>query len=136
VVAFVLWTLVVWATRIDNIAFDDGLDTAGKATRMALAFSFVAFAVVTLAWAGRERRGGLRPCTIYLVGPFAAWTVLVWVVRGTGILIDDHEVAFKVVHAVLATVSIALALAAVLALHRSQASAAAPLRAPTPAARG
>ncbi len=116
--AFGLWTLVVWATRIDNIWADEGLDTAGKLARTALAVSFVVFAVLTLAWAGRERRHGFRPCTIYLLGPFAAWTVLVWVIRGAGIVVDDHGAAFKVVHTVLAAVSIVLALAAVRALRR------------------
>ena len=37
------------------------------------------------------------------------WTVLVWTVRGGGILLDDHEVGFKVVHTVLAVCSIGLA---------------------------
>ena len=35
--------------------------------------------------------------------------MLVWVVRDAGILLADHEAAFKVVHTVLAVVSIALA---------------------------
>jgi hypothetical protein len=38
----------------------------------------------------------------------AGWTVGVWVVRDVGILTGDHGVGFKVVHTVLAVVSIAL----------------------------
>lgn len=119
VVGFALWTLVVWATRIDNVASDEELDTAGKVARMALAGSFIGLAVVSLARAGRGRRQGLSPRTIYVIGPFAVWTVLVWVVRSAGIVVDDYGAAFKVVHTVLAAVSIGLAIAAVRALRRS-----------------
>jgi hypothetical protein len=44
---------------------------------------------------------------------FAAWTVGVWVVRSIGIWVHDHPVGFKVVHTVLAAISIGLAVRAV-----------------------
>jgi hypothetical protein len=43
---------------------------------------------------------------------FALWTVLIWAVRITNILGEDHSIGFKVVHALLAVVSIAFAMAA------------------------
>jgi hypothetical protein len=33
-----------------------------------------------------------------------------WLVRGTGILVADHDVGFKVVHTVLMVISIVLAM--------------------------
>ena len=118
VVAFAAWTLFVWVGRIRNVWADATLDTAGKIGRSALATSFVVFAVLTLLWAlsaGRsgQRRSGLPARTLYLVGPFAAWTAGVWVVRSIGIWLHDHPVGFKVVHTVLAAISIALAALAV-----------------------
>lgn len=110
--ALAVWTLLVWATRIDNIWSDEALDTASKIGRTALAGSFVVLALLTLAWVWRHRHAGFPPCTVYLLGPFAAWTVVVWVVRGAGILVADHGAAFKVVHTALAAVSITLAVLA------------------------
>lgn len=107
VVALVAWTFFVWTTRIGNIWNDDDLDTAGKVGRTALALSFtvLALAVVGALW---RRREWVRPAVLALAG----WTVAVWLVRGTGIVVGDHDTAFKVVHAVLAVVSIALSVLA------------------------
>jgi cytochrome bd-type quinol oxidase subunit 1 len=41
----------------------------------------------------------------------AAWTLYVWITRMWNILQDDHSVGFKVVHAVLAVVSIGFGIA-------------------------
>ncbi len=46
------------------------------------------------------------------MGALAAWSTAVWVVRDVGILVADHEVGFKVVHTVLAVVSIVLSVLA------------------------
>lgn len=107
VVALVAWTFFVWTTRIGNIWNDDDLATAGKVGRTALALSFTvpALVVVGALW---RRREWLRPAVLALAG----WTVAVWLVRGTGIVVGDHDAAFKVVHAVLAVVSIALSVLA------------------------
>lgn len=113
-VAFATFTLLVWGGRVRNVLDDASLDAAGTTWRLALAAAFVAGAVVVLALAARSWRGGRgvdRPLTI-AVGVLAALTVVVWVVRGGGILLDDHDVAFKAVHTVLALASIGLALAA------------------------
>lgn len=103
VVALVAWTFFVWTTRIGNIWGDDGLDTAGKVGRTALAltFTFLALAVVGALW---RRPSWLRPTVVAL----AAWTTGVWLVRDTSILFGDHDTSFKIVHTVLAVLSIAL----------------------------
>ncbi|HJV08255.1 MAG TPA: hypothetical protein VJ653_01180 [Acidimicrobiales bacterium] len=41
----------------------------------------------------------------------AAWTIFVWVTRIRNILGDDHSTGFKVVHTLLAVVSVAFAIA-------------------------
>ncbi|HMG42154.1 MAG TPA: hypothetical protein VK611_12530 [Acidimicrobiales bacterium] len=122
VVALVAWTFFVWTTRIGNIWGDDGLDTAGKVgrTALALSFTFLALAVVGALW---RRPSWLRPTVVAL----AAWTTGVWLVRDTSILFGDHDTSFKIVHTVLAVVSIALS---ALALRTP-----APARTPEPARR-
>jgi EamA domain-containing membrane protein RarD len=112
VVAFAAWTLFVWTGRIRNVWADAALDTAGKVGRSALATSFVVLALPVLVWALR-RRGGIPAAMRYLVVPLAAWTAGVWVVRSAGIWVHDHPVGFKVVHTVLAAISITLAALAV-----------------------
>ena len=103
-VALVTWTFFVWTTRIGNIWRDDALDTAGKVGRTALALSFtlLALAVVGALW---RRPAWVRPTVVAL----SVWTTGVWLVRDTSILFGDHDTAFKVVHTVLAVVSIVLA---------------------------
>ena len=93
--ALAVLTLLVWGVRIRN--------AAGELGSTLLAVTFVALAVaVLLTKAGRS-------ATLALAG----WTIAVWVVRILDIaLFSDHEAAFVVVHAVLAVVSVSLAVAA------------------------
>jgi hypothetical protein len=107
--AFAAWTVLVWATRIDNIWSDGDLTTAGKLGRTALAISFAAPATLLLVAAWQRRRVVTRVLTRAL----GVWTVAVWLVRAGGIVTDDHDTAFVVVHLVLAVVSTALAWMAV-----------------------
>jgi hypothetical protein len=85
---FLGWTVFVWAGRIRN---------GGS---VLLAASFLVLAAVALWQRGRW------------VTALAAWTIGVWAIRTPQILLDDQSVAFKVVHTVLATISIALAVLA------------------------
>jgi len=88
VVVFLAWTVFVWGGRIRN---------GGSAL---LAASFLALVAVAV-W----RRGKW-------ITALAGWTVAVWAVRTPIILVRDHSAGFKVVHSVLAVVSIVLALSA------------------------
>jgi hypothetical protein len=107
-VVFLAWTLVIWTSRLNNIWRDGDLDTAGQLSRSALAVTFVAGAA---AVAGVLRWGA--PETLAkAVGVLGAWTAGVWVVRSAAILVGDWSLGFKVVHTVLAVVSIGLAAAA------------------------
>jgi hypothetical protein len=107
-IALVGWTFFVWTTRIANIWRDEALDGGDKLGRTALAVSFtvLAIAVVVTLWRRAER------ASLVAVGALAGWSVAVWVVRDGRILFADHDVSFKVVHTVLAVVSIVLAVLA------------------------
>jgi hypothetical protein len=106
VLTLVAWSLVVWGTRIDNIVSDESLDGAGQAWRVALALSFVVPAVVVGArwWPRSGPRSRPWPAEA-----LAWWTIVVWIVRGAGIALGDHDAAFIAVHLVLAVVSIGIA---------------------------
>lgn len=96
----------MWATRIDNIVGDESLDAFGRAWRLALALSFVVLAVAAgVRW---RRRTGPSGRPLVAVG-LAWWTIGVWIIRGGGLALAEHEIAFIVVHLALAAVSIVLA---------------------------
>jgi hypothetical protein len=127
-VALVVWTFLVWTTRIANIWRDADLDTGERWGRTLLALSFTVLAIGVVVALGR-----LRQATVVAVGALAGWTIAVWVVRGVGILAADHDLGFKAVHTALAVVSIALA---VLAWRETRREAARPpTGAPAPAGR-
>ena len=98
--AFLGWTVFVWIGRIRN---------GGS---VLLAASFLVLVAVAL-W----RR---RPWVTVLAG----WTVAVWAVRTPYILVHDHPADFKVVHTVLAIVSIAFAVSAQRHVQRERETAA------------
>ena len=108
-VAFGTWTLVVWATRIDNVIGQDDLTTVGRAGRLALALSFTMLGLALLIIVRRARGRELSRVERSVIVSGAVWTLGVWVVRGVGIALGDHAAAFIAVHTVLAVVSIALA---------------------------
>lgn len=97
-ILLVVWTLLVWSSRIRNVLQDDDLSGFGTAWRLGAAALFLVLAVAAAV--------RTRPWLAVLV----AWTVGWWLVRGIGILVDDHDVGFKVVHTVLMVVSIGLAM--------------------------
>lgn len=120
VLGFAAWTLLVWATRIDNILADEALDGAQQAWRLALSASFVIPAVVLVVQWVRPRVVRSAPvgdASRLLAQALAWWTVVVWPVRSLGIVLADHDAAFVVVHLALAAVSIGLAAAVLVAVR-------------------
>lgn len=107
--AFVVWTLLVWATRIDNIWSDPALTDSGKWARTALAVSFVVAALAVAIVAVRTWRQPPTRIDGAVLDVAAFWTLAVWAVRAVQIALGDHSVGFIVVHLLLAVVSIALA---------------------------
>ena len=98
---FAGWTLLVWISRVRNVIADDDLSAGGQAWRVTVAVVLVGLAVMVFATRARS-----RPILMALV----VVTAGVWLVRGVGILVDEHGASFKIVHSVLALASIALAL--------------------------
>jgi hypothetical protein len=103
-IAFIAWTVFVWAGRIRN---------GGS---VVLAASFLALAAVAL-W----RRGAW-------ITALVIWTIGVWAIRTPMILVNDHPAGFKVVHSVLAIVSIGLAVSAQRYVQRERETSAATAR--------
>jgi hypothetical protein len=103
-VALIAWTVFVWIGRIRN----------GGAFVLAAAFLLLA---ALAAW----RRGRWTTALV-------AVTIGFWLIRAPMILAADHPGGFKVVHTVLAVVSIALAVSVQRDVQRER-------EAPTPAAR-
>jgi len=95
------WTLFMWATRTRLIFTEADLSFADVVVRILPVFLFVALALVLLV---SVRIG--RPHLRRSVAVIAAWTTGYWLVRVTLISIHDHSAGFKIVHAVLAVVSI------------------------------
>ena len=87
------WTLFLWSSRLRNVLGNDDLDGWGVTWRVAVVVVFV-----VLALAAATGRG---------VGVLVWWTVGYWLVRGGGILLDDHDAGFKAIHTALMVVSIA-----------------------------
>jgi hypothetical protein len=108
-VALVVWSLYVWSTRIRNAAADDALSSGSKAFSIVLSLTFVALALAAVVVAVRAWSRPLARVEAVVLRAFAAWTVAVWVVRIPMIVLADHSVGFKVVHAVLGIISIVLA---------------------------
>jgi len=105
VLTLVGWTLFVWATRVRNIIGDDELVGGARAWRLSVAVLFVVFAVALLAV---RRLWPVR--SIVVLGPFVVFTIGYWLVRGTGIILEDHDLGFTIVHTILMVVSIGLAM--------------------------
>ena len=90
------WTCFLWVSRLRNVVGNDELSDAGVAWRVGVVVVFVALAALAVA-------GRAVPVLVW-------WTVGFWVVRGGGIILDDHDLGFTVVHTVLMAVSIGVAM--------------------------
>lgn len=111
VAAFCAVTLFIWTNRIWLAWTDDADSVARKLVWSVPITAFVIAAVVVAATmlTGRaDRVGWFAP----LVRAFAAGTIAFWVIRAPMIALADHDVAFVVVHTVLAVASVGTAIAA------------------------
>ncbi len=117
------WTAYVWVTRLFNAWSSADETTAAKVVSTLISVVFLAFVVASVVVLARTWNGDLEGWMRTMLYAFAAWTTVVWVVRIVLISIADHAVGFKVVHAALGVVSIALAVAVAwgVAVHDEQA---------------
>lgn len=110
----VVWTLLVWVSRIRNILSNDDLDGFGTAWRLGAAVIFLALGGACGSWLARGRPGGGSLMVL------AVWSVGYWLIRGVGILLDSsHNAGFKVVHSLLMLVTFGLVGLAVVGLRRA-----------------
>ncbi|MDG2111531.1 MAG: hypothetical protein P8N02_02835 [Actinomycetota bacterium] len=101
------WTLFLWSSRIRNVLADDDLDAFGLTWRLGAAVIFLAMGLACALWLWKGRPGAIS------LGVLAGWTVIYWLVRGTGIMLDsNHDAGFKAIHAALMAMSLGLVLVA------------------------
>ena len=113
----VAWSVFVWGSRLCNIWTADDLWTNGQILRTVFAGIFLALGCA-MGWRLWARRGrALEQSTQRLLMVLIIWTVGFWLVRGIGIMVDDHTLGFTVVHTVLMVISIGLAVIASRALN-------------------
>ncbi|QGG94749.1 hypothetical protein [Actinomarinicola tropica] len=121
-------SIAMWIGRIRNVVGDDALSGFGRSFRLGLALSFVLMgvALLTACWSGRRNRNwreaahraddgwragaGVPEWGRTVATLLVAWTTVVWLVQGIGILVDPHhDAGFKVVHTVLMLGSLVVA---------------------------
>lgn len=112
--ALVVWTLVLWAGRLDLAWTVAGGSTMSKVLSTVPVALFVVFALAVLV--ALLRRQGATARRDVLIGwrrqlalGLVVWTVSYWVVRLPMIVTDSHNFAFHAVHTVLAVFSWAFA---------------------------
>lgn len=109
-------TLVIWGNRI-WLAWTNDEDTVAE--KLVWSVPITVFVVVAVVLVAAAVRG--RPLTVgwgrSLVAGLAWGTIVYWAVRAPMITLADHPAAFKVVHAVLALVSVAASAAALRSLR-------------------
>lgn len=105
------WMAFVWVTRIRNALGDDGLSTGGQVQAYGLSALGLGGAAAMAWWARSACEGGEGAAGVPVPGvrAVAAAHAGIWLVRGSAIAVGDRAAGFKVVHTVLALVSIALA---------------------------
>jgi len=113
-IAFVAWTAFVWCSRISNTLSSTTESTGGKVFSTVLSVVMLALALVVAVVLVRGWSAALGSGSVRALQVAAIVTVVVWAVRVPQIVfLDDdptHGAAFKIVHAVLGLISIALAL--------------------------
>ena len=126
---FAALTLFIWGNRI-WLAWTNPDDTVAEklvwSTPITL-FVLAALAVGLLMLRGVDRRSA---AFVRLVQAFAGGTIAYWAIRAPMILLADHPGPFKVVHAVLAVVSVASAALAIRSVRAGTGTDAAPASAP------
>jgi len=100
--ALIIWTVLLWLSRLRNVLNNDELTTSGRSVRLGVVVVFVALAALAAY--------GVRFRQPRLVAMLVVWTTGYWLVRGIGILVDgDYSVGFKAIHTALMVVSLILA---------------------------
>jgi len=112
-IAFVAWTAFVWISRISNTLRSTTESTGGKVFSNVLSILMLALATAVIAALVRSWSKPMSSTSLISLRVAAIATVVVWLVRVPQIVFFDddptHGAPFKIVHAVLGLISIALA---------------------------
>ncbi len=112
-IAFVAWTTFVWISRISNTLRSTTESTGGKVFSTVLSILMLALAVAVVVALARSWTKPMSSASLMSLRVAAIATVVVWLVRVPQIVFFDddptHGAPFKIVHAVLGLISIALA---------------------------
>lgn len=110
VAVFAAWSAFVWVNRITNAwAPDSDESTVAKIISTVTAVALLVGACAAVAILVRARSRAFGVAEAWALRLFAGATVAVWAVRVPLILVAEHDVDFKVVHAALALLSVVLA---------------------------
>ena len=113
-IAFVAWTAFVWSSRLSNTLRSTTESTGGKVFSTVLSVVMLALAIAVAVVLVRGWSAAMAPASLRILQFAAILTIVVWVVRVPQIVfLDDdptHGAAFKIVHALLGIISIALAI--------------------------
>ena len=113
--AFAIWTMVLWVQRIVNSLTNDALAGVEQAVRVGITGVFLVLAVCLMVVHWQSRFYPIGVARSGLVRVIAAWTIGYWSVRALGFFYRDFNFTFTGAHLVMALISGALAIAAVVA---------------------
>jgi hypothetical protein len=97
------WTAFLWITRIKNALGDDKMSTSGKVIALVTSLAFLG-AAGALAFVHLRSRPGARRAA----AAFALVSIVYWFVRAATIIVRHHPIGFKLVHTVLALITVGL----------------------------
>lgn len=121
VALFCALTLFIWTNRI-WLAWTNDEDTVAEKLVWSTPITLFVIAAAVLAVTILRTHPGGRPDAFAVgVKVFAAGTVVYWAIRFPMIALADHDVPFKVVHGVLAAVSVGAAVGAWRSVRSSRA---------------
>jgi len=105
--AAAVWTFIAWGNRIGLLTGDEASDPwTWIRVGGSLLFGVVLAVIAVVLWAG-------KPLVRWMAGVFVGFGILmlvIWLRSAFSVLGDDENVAFKVVHLVLAAISIGFGL--------------------------
>ncbi len=102
------WTLLLWFTRVRNVLADADLAGWSKTWQLGISVIFVVVALGLVGLSLAKDNPALRTLAIRISLGLAVFGSVWWAIRGVNTLFNDHSVAFKLVHTVLALGTMAI----------------------------
>lgn len=116
-VALCAWTLFVWTNRIRNVIAEPELVEIDLIAPVVFTIVGLVCGGASIAWMRSKGRAAVPPSWLLRsVSALAVVGSVWWTVRGVSILVGDWSAGFKVVHTILALVTVGLSVMTVRAL--------------------